>query len=292
MESLKEHEGIILSELLDSSAHLDPSERKGYARDTSPHRGAPGKWNIANLFEKPGPWFGGKTQGRIRMHPTYCAYSLDSWVYGNFYKAFRFDDYGGRENALLVAQAFVLDYCNQRGITKNQKRLIGPGILEVQVGLRPMLIDEHNSHIIDGSVWGWSGEEDNQYVCRKKKTRRLHKVLLTAPPGFIIDHIDRNPANNLMRNLRIVTRTENNHNMKLNRRNKTGIPGVSRQVQTRKNSTWIFWRATYNLDKKVHYRSFLVKNGNEEAARASAIAFRKKGDLLTGSTNGKPPSSQ
>lgn len=48
------------------------------------------------------------------------------------------------------------------------------------------------------------------------------------PDGMEIDHIDGDRSNNLVTNLRIVSRLENARNLKLNRGNKTGIPGVMR----------------------------------------------------------------
>lgn len=42
-----------------------------------------------------------------------------------------------------------------------------------------------------------------------------------------IDHIDGNPENNRIENLRLVTQKENNKNRKLHRNNKTGLHGVS-----------------------------------------------------------------
>jgi hypothetical protein len=51
------------------------------------------------------------------------------------------------------------------------------------------------------------------YTCEgKKKNIRLHRLLLAATPGLVVDHIDHNPLNNRRSNLRLCTRAQNNRN--------------------------------------------------------------------------------
>ncbi len=46
------------------------------------------------------------------------------------------------------------------------------------------------------------------------------------PAGMLVDHKDGNTLNNKEGNLRLVTPAQNNHNRRLNSRNKSGEPGV------------------------------------------------------------------
>lgn len=48
----------------------------------------------------------------------------------------------------------------------------------------------------------------------------------SIPPGMEIDHIDHNPSNNALSNLRLVTRSGNRRNRSRDSRNKSGINGV------------------------------------------------------------------
>jgi hypothetical protein len=46
----------------------------------------------------------------------------------------------------------------------------------------------------------------------KKVTIRLHRLVVTAPPGMVVDHINRKKLDNRRLNLRVVTQRENAQN--------------------------------------------------------------------------------
>lgn len=59
-----------------------------------------------------------------------------------------------------------------------------------------------------------------------KRTRLLHRILLKASSDKVVDHIDGNPKNNCIENLRLCSRQENVFNQKVGKANKTGYTGV------------------------------------------------------------------
>lgn len=55
----------------------------------------------------------------------------------------------------------------------------------------------------------------------------IHRIILNAPAGFEIDHINHNPLDNRKTNLRLCTHRQNQCNQPLQRNNTSGITGVS-----------------------------------------------------------------
>ena len=73
----------------------------------------------------------------------------------------------------------------------------------------------------------------------KRVVLRMHRFLYEKfvskiPRGYEVDHINRCKHNNLLRNLRLATRAENNINRQPNRNNTTGYVGVSFSKQSKK----------------------------------------------------------
>ena len=59
------------------------------------------------------------------------------------------------------------------------------------------------------------------YTQIDRKTIHLHRLIMNAKSNQIVDHINRNPLDNRVENLRFCTRSQNNMN-------KSGIRGVSK----------------------------------------------------------------
>ena len=77
--------------------------------------------------------------------------------------------------------------------------------------------------------------------------KKLHRLVAqTFIPNLdnkkLVDHIDNNPANNNLSNLRWATSNENSQNAKKSIRNKSGVKGVSFENGKQK------WRACINVD--------------------------------------------
>lgn len=68
------------------------------------------------------------------------------------------------------------------------------------------------------------------YVTWKRKHYAVHRVVFLLVHGWLpdcIDHIDGNPSNNAVGNLRPVTRLQNQYNRRINTKTKTGIKNVT-----------------------------------------------------------------
>lgn len=68
------------------------------------------------------------------------------------------------------------------------------------------------------------------------KAYRMHRMILTPPKGLYVDHINRDKMDNRRDNLRIVTNSQNMHNIGIPKSNTSGYKGVTYSNRDRR---WI-----------------------------------------------------
>jgi hypothetical protein len=81
-----------------------------------------------------------------------------------------------------------------------------------------------------GSLAGCVRKNGYRQLSINKKVYFAHRIIFLMHYGYLpkeIDHIDGNPLNNSIANLREVTHSQNQWNHKLRSDNKTGIKGVT-----------------------------------------------------------------
>ena len=117
----------------------------------------------------------------------------------------------------------------------------------------------------------------------KVSTILMHRQImeLTFGDSICVDHINGNRLDNRKSNLRICSRTENNHNMRISKRNKSGAKGVFHltiEYETKKGiSRKDYWRASIMVDRKnIFLGTFSYNpNGLERAKKAYNDAAKK-----------------
>lgn len=97
----------------------------------------------------------------------------------------------------------------------------------------------------------------------KYTTTSMHRLILGANPGQIVDHIDMDGLNNRKKNLRFVDRQGNSANRKSMRGSSSKYKGVTRFRGNR-------WRAQVNAGGRVRHLGCFLKE--EHAARAYDVA--------------------
>ena len=107
----------------------------------------------------------------------------------------------------------------------------------------------------------YSGRKDELHA------KLLHRIIMGEPEDLVVDHINGDPLDNRRENLRIVTQQQNNMNVSMNKRNKSGVAGVCWDKTSNK------WRAEIMYKKKSIY---LGRFDNlEEAGKARKDAEMK-----------------
>ena len=135
------------------------------------------------------------------------------------------------------------------------------------------VIDAADVGLVEGFNWCALLTRGKVYAARadcsgpKQRTVRLHRVIMSAPPGLEVDHIDGDSLNNRRANLRIVTHAENSRNQRISPKSKSGVKGVCHNKATGK------WQAQIKLHgKKYHLGHF---TDIKEAQAAYAFASKK-----------------
>ena len=111
---------------------------------------------------------------------------------------------------------------------------------------------------------------------KKQSFILIHRLVATAfcnrDEGCnIVDHIDRNPANNNYQNLRWTTISGNGRNRKIAKNNTSGHQGVT---FNKRDDHWVAnW---YDDDLKIQKKSFSVKKLVDKTAKQLAINYRKQ----------------
>jgi len=100
-----------------------------------------------------------------------------------------------------------------------------------------------------GTVAGWRHSTGYWYIRIDGADYKLHRIAWVyvygeAPAGFL-DHIDRNPSNNRINNLREATHGENQQNKKAYANSLTGVKGVGWNKRMKK------WRARIQHEGRI-----------------------------------------
>ncbi len=121
------------------------------------------------------------------------------------------------------------------------------------------IVDDADLPLVESYTWSSQQVRHHWYAVSGRRRIWMHRLILDAPQGLQVDHIDGDGLNNQRSNLRLVTQAQNQQNRRTPR-------GTSRfkGVSWRKNQQR--WRATIKLDGKTKE---LGNFQNEtEAARA------------------------
>jgi hypothetical protein len=131
------------------------------------------------------------------------------------------------------------------------------------------------------SRWKWSplkcwGGQIYALKSVSDEERRMHRLIVSAPKGALVDHINGNTLDNRRSNLRLCTRAENAYNSKAQRGNRVGYKGVCIDGRKRNLSK------RYIAQIKVGNKTKLIGRfaTAEEAARAYDVAAKElRGDF-------------
>lgn len=95
------------------------------------------------------------------------------------------------------------------------------------------IVDDEDFEVVSKLKWYARRDKgSNWYAMRnsprggQRKTIMLHNFIKTIHGGGLVDHINGDSLDNRKENLRVVTKSQNSMNRKLNKNNRSGIKGV------------------------------------------------------------------
>lgn len=148
--------------------------------------------------------------------------------------------------------------------------------IELTKGFRATVDDLDYARLSSSKWHAWvkTRSDGSKLVYAQCNTGKMHRIILNAPRGVFVDHIDGDGLNNTRANLRLVTVGENN----LNRRGvfkRSGCFTSSRFKGVTWNRAKGKWQAAIRVDgRSKHLGLFTQEQSAAEAYnKAAAIAF-------------------
>lgn len=149
-------------------------------------------------------------------------------------------------------------------------------ILKIRIGKdRFALVDQADYDFIKDYLWYCSANKWGAYVQgfpkgqagNNRKRVSMHRVILNAPKGMCVDHINGNGLDNRRGNIRLCTPAENSYNRKLQHNSTSGHRGVYWHKASRR------WRARISYARENISLGYY--NNLEDAAKAYKEAAKK-----------------
>lgn len=134
------------------------------------------------------------------------------------------------------------------------------------------IVDDEDYEYLSKSEWQY-GTYAMRSVPKEgggQRVERMHRVIMNAPKGMEIDHINHNKLDNRKCNLRLCTSSQNSRNLPIRKNTKSGYKGVSWHKQMNK------WRVQIVAKGKVYYLGLF------DDKHEAAVAYNEKAAELSG----------
>jgi hypothetical protein len=112
------------------------------------------------------------------------------------------------------------------------------------------LVDDEDFERVNRFKWCATKSKYSHYARRTLKSISMHRMIISAPSGFDVDHINGNGLDNRRENLRICTRSQNQWNMNNVRKGSSNYKGVSW------NKCALKWAAIIQKNYKTYFLGY------------------------------------
>lgn len=114
------------------------------------------------------------------------------------------------------------------------------------------MVDDEDYEVVSKLKWGLMAggyARSVFYINGKQKTILMHRLIMNAPPGSLIDHKDMNPLNNVKSNLRFADRALNS----MNRGKQSGVYSSKYKGTYKRHGVWKYkkpWISQISFNNK------------------------------------------
>lgn len=192
-------------------------------------------------------------------------------------KSFSFSKYKSQEEAYNEAQKYLYNKSTELGLTRNRIKVIDENTIEVELTKEyVMKTDMKFSDLVQKYtiVSTKGGRETAKYYASLSINNKLiyfHKHIT----GFdMTDHIDRNPMNNTLINLKKTDHKLNNNNRSINKKILEENPNHVMGIRFKQRDE--AWQARIKQNGKEYSRQFSVVKYGYDKAKQMAIEAREE----------------
>ena len=136
------------------------------------------------------------------------------------------------------------------------------------------IVDDEDFERLNKYNWSLTHEGYATSLMGGKRRIKMHRFIMSAKFGQVIDHINRDTSDNRKQNLRVTTHTKNLYNRPKQKNNKSGYKGVFKSgkgwgviITHNKKHYWLGSfqtkkeaAKTYNKSAKKYFGSFAYLN--------------------------------
>jgi len=200
-------------------------------------------------------------------------------------KSFAFDKYDTLEKAKEEAEKWMINYSKENGLTKNMIRIIDDETIEVQL-TKDMIMktdfkfsDLCQKHTLCSTR---SGDINSSYYSSLSINNKLYYFHKHITKYKMTDHINRDPMDNRLCNLRETTPKLNNNNRGPPKR---CLKDPSHMLGIRFVKKDESWQARIKQNNKEYTKTFSVRKYGYDEAKKLAIEARKEFNELFNCNN-------
>lgn len=133
-------------------------------------------------------------------------------------------------------------------------------VKRIKIKDKIMLIDDEDFPTVDAWTWHINKGYAERIDWKTQKNISVHRLVMNAPKGKEVDHINGEKLDNRKVNLRICSPQENRQNSRLRKDNTTGFKGVRRNRK--------------RFQAYIHYNGF-IHLGMFDSPKDAAVEYNK-----------------